>query len=68
MQGCDEKIICASTSEYGPEGPDWDKPAFALTAEARAGALWLFGPPDDAPHQLDLRSIPQHRLPMFVQW
>ena len=49
-----DKIIYASASGYGPEGPDADKPAFALTAEARAGALWWIGPPDDTPHQLDI--------------
>ena len=49
-----EKIIYASASGYGPDGPDAGKPAFALTAEARAGALWWFGPPDDTPHQLDI--------------
>jgi len=49
-----EKLIYASASGYGPDGPDAGKPAFALTAEARAGALWWFGPPDDTPHQLDI--------------
>ena len=49
-----DMIIYASASGYGPEGPDSGKPAFALTAEARAGALWWFGPPDDTPHQLDI--------------
>ena len=49
-----EAIIYASASGYGPEGPDSGKPAFALTAEARAGALWWFGPDDDIPYQLDI--------------
>jgi crotonobetainyl-CoA:carnitine CoA-transferase CaiB-like acyl-CoA transferase len=49
-----ENIIYASASGYGPKGPDAGKPAFALTAEARAGALWWIGPPDDTPHQLDI--------------
>ena len=49
-----ENIIYASASGYGPEGPDAGKPAFALTAEARSGALWWIGPPDDTPHQLDI--------------
>ena len=49
-----EDIIYASASGYGPEGPDSGKPAFALTAEARAGALWWFGPDDDTPYQLDI--------------
>jgi crotonobetainyl-CoA:carnitine CoA-transferase CaiB-like acyl-CoA transferase len=49
-----ENIIYASASGYGPEGPDAGKSAFALTAEARAGALWWIGPPDDTPHQLDI--------------
>jgi len=48
------EIIYASASGYGPDGPDSDKPAFALTAEARAGALWWFGPDDDTPHELDI--------------
>ena len=47
-------IIYASASGYGPDGPDSGKPAFALAAEARAGALWWFGPPDDTPHELDI--------------
>ena len=33
------QLIYASASGYGPDGPDSEKPAFALTAEARAGAL-----------------------------
>ena len=49
-----ENIIYASASGYGPKGPDAGKPAFALTAEARSGALWWIGPPDDTPHQLDI--------------
>jgi len=49
-----ENIIYASASGYGPNGPDAGKPAFALTAEARSGALWWIGPPDDTPHQLDI--------------
>ena len=49
-----ENIIYASASGYGPKGPDVGKPAFALTAEARSGALWWIGPPDDTPHQLDI--------------
>jgi len=48
------QIIYASASGYGPNGPDSDKPAFALTAEARSGALWWFGPDDDTPHELDI--------------
>ncbi|MAF53252.1 MAG: carnitine dehydratase [Chloroflexi bacterium] len=48
------KLIYASASGYGPEGPDANKPAFALTAEARSGALWWFGPDDDTPHELDI--------------
>ena len=49
-----ENIIYASASGYGSKGPDAGKPAFALTAEARSGALWWIGPPDDTPHQLDI--------------
>ena len=49
-----DKIIYASASGYGPDGPDSSKPAFSLTAEARAGALWWFGPPDNTPHHLDI--------------
>ena len=49
-----ENIIYASASGYGSKGPDGGKPAFALTAEARSGALWWIGPPDDTPHQLDI--------------
>jgi crotonobetainyl-CoA:carnitine CoA-transferase CaiB-like acyl-CoA transferase len=47
-------IIYASASGYGPEGPDSGKPAFALTGEARSGALWWAGPDDDVPYQVGI--------------
>ncbi len=49
-----EKLIYASASGYGPEGPDAGKPALALAAEARAGALWWAGPDDNVPYQLGI--------------
>ena len=44
------RIIYASATGYGPEGPDSGKPSFALTGEARSGALWWVGPDDDTPY------------------
>ena len=46
------KIVYGSASGYGPEGPDSHKPAFALTGEARSGALWWAGPDDNVPYQI----------------
>ena len=54
LKKLNDEIIYASASGYGPDGPDSSKPAFALTAEARAGALWWFGPNDGIPYQLDI--------------
>jgi crotonobetainyl-CoA:carnitine CoA-transferase CaiB-like acyl-CoA transferase len=48
------EIIYGSASGYGPEGPDSGKPAFALTGEARSGALWWAGPDDNVPYQLGI--------------
>jgi len=46
------EIVYGSASGYGPEGPDSHKPAFALTGEARSGALWWAGPNDNVPYQI----------------
>ena len=48
------QIVYGSASGYGPEGPDSGKPAFALTGEARSGALWWSGPDDGAPYQIGI--------------
>ena len=48
------QIIYGSASGYGPEGPDSGKPALALTAEARSGALWWSGPDDNTPYALGI--------------
>lgn len=48
------KIVYGSASGYGPEGPDSYKPAFALTGEARSGALFWAGPDDDRPYQIGI--------------
>ena len=48
------RIIYGSASGYGPEGPDSAKPAFALTGEARSGALWWSGPDDNAPYAVGI--------------
>ena len=48
------QIIYASASGYGPEGPDSGKPALALTAEARSGALWWSGPDDNTPYAIGI--------------
>ncbi len=47
-------IVYGSASGYGPEGPDSSKPAFALTGEARSGALWWSGPGDDTPYAVGI--------------
>lgn len=54
LKELNDGINYASASGYGPDGPDSGKPTFALTAEARAGALWWFGPNDGIPYQLDI--------------
>ncbi|MCH8064055.1 MAG: CoA transferase, partial [Chloroflexi bacterium] len=54
LKPLNEKLIYASASGYGPEGPDAGKPALALAAEARAGALWWAGPDDNIPYQLGI--------------
>jgi crotonobetainyl-CoA:carnitine CoA-transferase CaiB-like acyl-CoA transferase len=48
------EIVYGSASGYGPEGPDSHKPAFALTGEARSGALWWAGPDNNVPFQLGI--------------
>ena len=48
------QIVYGSASGYGPEGPDSGKPAFALTGEARSGALWWAGPDDRTPYQIGI--------------
>ncbi len=48
------RIIYGSASGYGPEGPDSTKPAFALTGEARSGALWWAGPNDGIPYAVGI--------------
>ena len=47
-------IVYGSASGYGPEVPDSNKPAFALTGEARSGALWWSGPGDDIPYAVGI--------------
>ena len=46
------KIVYGSATGYGPKGPDADKPAFALTGEARSGSLWWAGPDDGVPYSV----------------
>lgn len=48
------RIIYGSASGYGPVGPDSTKPAFALTGEARSGALWWAGPNDGIPYAVGI--------------
>ncbi len=48
------QIIYGSASGYGPVGPDSGKPALALTAEARSGALWWSGPDDNTPYAVGI--------------
>ena len=46
------QLIYGSATGYGPLGDDSNKPAFALTGEARSGSLWWGGPEDDTPYNL----------------
>ena len=48
------QIVYGSASGYGPTGPDSTKPAFALTGEARSGALWWSGPDNGTPYQVGI--------------
>ncbi len=48
------RIIYGSASGYGPEGPDSTKPAFALTGEARSGAMWWSGPDNNTPYAVGI--------------
>ncbi len=43
-------IVYGSATGYGAKGPDSAKPAFALTGEARSGALFWAGPDDGNPY------------------
>ena len=54
LKSVNPKIVYGSASGYGPEGPDSAKPAFALTGEARSGALWWSGPDDNAPYAIGI--------------
>ena len=47
-------LIYASASGYGPEGPDSGRPAFDMTGEARAGALWWAASDDGTPQGLGI--------------
>ena len=46
------QLIYGSATGYGPKGDDSNKPAFALTGEARSGSLWWGGPEDETPYNL----------------
>ncbi len=54
LRAVNPRIVYGSASGYGPEGPDSAKPAFALTGEARSGALWWSGPGDGSPYQIGI--------------
>ena len=45
-------LVYGAGTGYGPNGPDSGKPAFAYTGEARSGSLWLAGPNDGKPYNL----------------
>ncbi|MFQ6030731.1 MAG: CoA transferase, partial [Dehalococcoidia bacterium] len=45
-------IVYGAATGYGPNGPDSAKPAYALTGEARSGALWWAGPDDGNPYNM----------------
>ena len=48
------EIVYGSASGFGPKGPDSAKPALALVAEARSGAMYWAGPDDDAPYPVGI--------------
>ncbi len=45
-------IVYGSATGYGPKGPDSEKPAFALTGEARSGGLWWAGLDNGQPYSV----------------
>ena len=54
VRAVNPRVVYCSASGYGPEGPESGKPAFALTGEARSGALWWSGPDDGDPYQIGI--------------
>ncbi len=46
------KLIYASASGYGPEGPDSGEPSFDLLGLARSGIMFAAGEPDLPPQQI----------------
>ena len=45
-------IVYGSATGYGAQGPDSNKPAFALTGESRSGSLFWAGPDDGIPYSV----------------
>lgn len=43
------RLICASASGYGPEGPESHKPSFDYLGQARSGVMRAIGAPDLPP-------------------
>ncbi len=45
-------IVYGAATGYGAQGPDANKPAFALTGESRSGSLFWAGPDDGIPYSV----------------
>ena len=52
LRSHNEKLIYASASGYGPEGPDSGEPSFDLLGLARSGIMYAAGEPDMPPQQI----------------
>ena len=46
------RLIYASATGYGPEGPDSGEPSFDLLAQARSGLMYAAGEPGTPPQQI----------------
>jgi len=49
LRALNERLIYASSSGYGPEGPDSAEPSFDYLGQARSGIMNVIGPPGSAP-------------------
>ena len=49
LRSHNERLIYASASGYGPEGPDSAEPSFDYLGQARSGVMNVIGPPSSPP-------------------
>jgi crotonobetainyl-CoA:carnitine CoA-transferase CaiB-like acyl-CoA transferase len=52
LRPCNEKLVYAVASGYGPEGPDSGEPSFDLMGQARSGLMMAVGDPGSPPLQV----------------